>query len=539
MLRVLALAACVRLAASKAFPGCIGSTTEGCPGTHNCTTHFFEQTIDHFNWAPPLGGDVATYQQRYFVNKQWWSPGKPIFFYFGNEDDVELYVNHTGLMWENAEEFGAMLVFAEHRYYGKSLPFASGTKGCMSWLTTEQALADFAELIDDLQAQYGGGSRLPIVGFGGSYGGMMAAWFRVKYPQFIDGVVAASAPIWSFDGMSPPYDFNAYYQGVTFDASAAGGSSDRCKNNLKAAWPKILEAGASEAGAAKLTRAFRTCAPVVPRSEAADMSFDIVMWAEEVWANMAMGNFPYASSYLMHGKSLLPAWPVRTACEHLDADFDDDEALFEAVRSAVATQYNNTGAEPCFDFSNAVASARGLPRWRGHNRRPSSKNRAVSQESCAGDWDYQWCTEMTQPFTQGTDKDMYFCSNGTIYEAENCSFWDFEAEASRCEENWGVRPRKDWARVGLSSKRLESASNIVFSNGRLDPWHFGGILQNISETVVAVIIENGAHHIDLMFTDPVDVQYPDILAAREFERQHMMQWVDEASHKLSEIEIAI
>ena len=38
---------------------------------------------------------------RYFRNDQWWAKNKdgtrgPIFFYFGNEDNVELYVNHTG-----------------------------------------------------------------------------------------------------------------------------------------------------------------------------------------------------------------------------------------------------------------------------------------------------------------------------------------------------------------------------------------------------------------------------------------------------------
>ncbi|KAL4177458.1 hypothetical protein KRP22_002391 [Phytophthora ramorum] len=98
----------------------------------HCDERFFTQTLDHFDVGAP------TYQQRYFVCDQHFRPGGVMFFYVGNEADVELYLNHTGLMWENAGEFGAMLVFAEHRYFGKSVPFGKDVTKHMRYLSTEQ-----------------------------------------------------------------------------------------------------------------------------------------------------------------------------------------------------------------------------------------------------------------------------------------------------------------------------------------------------------------------------------------------------------------
>ena len=58
-------------------------------------------------------------------------------------------------MWDIAEEFRAMLVFAEHRYYGESLPFgnqsSSKDPGKVGYLSSSQALADYVDLITDIR----------------------------------------------------------------------------------------------------------------------------------------------------------------------------------------------------------------------------------------------------------------------------------------------------------------------------------------------------------------------------------------------------
>lgn len=63
------------------------------------------------------------------------------------------------------------------------------------------------------------------------------------------------------------------------------------------------------------------------------------------------------------------------------------------------------------------------------------------------------------------------------------------------------------------------------SNGLLDPWHGGGVLQNISDSLVALIIPNGAHHLDLRAAREDDPK--DIIEIREKEIAIMKQWIED------------
>lgn len=65
-----------------------------------------------------------------------------------------------------------------------------------------------------------------------------------------------------------------------------------------------------------------------------------------------------------------------------------------------------------------------------------------------------------------------------------------------------------------------------FSNGGLDPWSAGGVTRNISDSLVAIVIPDGAHHLDLRYNDAYDPA--SVLTARALEVQYFKEWITQA-----------
>lgn len=67
------------------------------------------------------------------------------------------------------------------------------------------------------------------------------------------------------------------------------------------------------------------------------------------------------------------------------------------------------------------------------------------------------------------------------------------------------------------------ASNIVFSNGLLDPWSGGGVLRSETDKITIIIIPDAAHHLDLRAAHPNDPG--SVQSARNIERTEIKKWL--------------
>lgn len=113
--------------------------------------------------------------------------------------------------------------------------------------------------------------------------------------------------------------------------------------------------------------------------------------------------------------------------------------------------------------------------------------------------------------------------------------WDADAAEKACLDQFGVVPdplyaSREWGgkRVAVAGSSSSALTNVVFSNGLLDPWHGGGVLDKFAfdDSVVVVLIPEGGHHVDLFFENEADPK--SVKEAREVERQNMRRWVEQA-----------
>ncbi|XAR66782.1 Lysosomal Pro-Xaa carboxypeptidase [Bertholletia excelsa] len=437
--------------------------------------HYFPQLLDHFTFQPQSS---KIFYQKYLINDRFWRRGRPIFVYTGNEGDIEWFAANTGFMLDIAPKFQALLVFIEHRFYGESMPFGKDSyksAKTLGYLTSQQALADFAVLLRSLKRNLSTEAS-PVVVFGGSYGGMLAAWFRLKYPHIAIGALASSAPILQFDDITP---WSSFYDAVSKDYRDA---SLNCYKVIKGSWQELKALSAQKEGLAELSRTFRTCKDLQSVDSVQDW-----LWAAFVYT--AMVNYPTEANFMMP----LPAYPVKAMCKIIDG-FSPRASKLSRAFAAASLYYNYSKTEKCFNIEHGTDS-HGL-----HG------------------WDWQACTEMVMPMT---------CSNGSMFPP---SSFDYKEFAENCRKKYGVAPRPHWITTEFGGSRIEhvlkrSGSNIIFSNGMQDPWSRGSLLKNITDSIIALVTDKGAHHVDFRSSTKEDPDW--LIRQRRQEVEIIQKWLDE------------
>ena len=263
---------------------------------------YFDVNTDHF----AARGQSDKFSLRYLVNDEHWDPATgPILFYSGNEGDIYSFYYNSGFMTETvAEETKGLIVFGEHRYFGVSYPFEPSvafTPEHNVYLTVEQAMMDFVELVGHVRNSYGMQDKACIV-FGGSYGGMLAGWLRMKYPQTFQGALAMSAPILYFQG-APTAPENAFGDIATEDFRA---QLDKAPVLIRESFEMMMDMKTRPDTWAQMDQIFNTCAPNIQSAQDVEYLYEHL---SNGYLYMAMTDYPYPANFL----EPMPAWPVAEA----------------------------------------------------------------------------------------------------------------------------------------------------------------------------------------------------------------------------------
>jgi len=430
---------------------------------------------------------MGTFQQRFLVNDLWWQPGAPILFYAGNEGPIESFANATGFQWVLGRENHALVVFAEHRFYGQSAtaPGACGSpaQSRFRFLSALGALSDFATLVDHIRKAWGGGESA-VIAIGGSYGGMLAAWLRMQYPYLIDAALASSAPL----RLGDEWPKSGLYDVVS--------QNYLCAPRIGEAFAEVLRYTLSTSGLADLSSAFNLCQPLQSAMAPAFLGL-----LQQAFMTMAQLNYPYPCDFM--GASL-PANPASVSCQRFEQK--QRMGLLAALAAAVSVVPHLDPAKSCLNLTHLAPSFE-----------------ATLPGLIPGAWSYQRCSQMIIPYAAMPTAGLFLpCESFSL----NC--WDAKRFANWCVQTYRTVPQPRSAMLAFGGREAvaQNVSRIVFTNGRLDPWSVGGIRSSDipvqAEDVVSIEMRGAAHHLDLREPNAADPD--DVKAARQLQRRFVRRW---------------
>ncbi|KAH0716353.1 hypothetical protein KY284_009258 [Solanum tuberosum] len=374
----------------------------------------------------------------------------PIFAYLGAESSIDGDPLGIGFLTDFAPQFKALLVYMEHRYYGESSPFktmeeAVKDEDTRGYFNSAQAIADYAELLSHIKEKYSA-KNSPIIVIGGSYGGMLASWFRMKYPHIALGALASSAPILYFDNITPQ---NGYYAVVSRDFKEA---SKSCYHTIRKSWEIIDKIASRKNGLSYLSRKFKTCSKL-------NDPFELKDYLDSMYSVAAQYNSP-------------PSYPVTIVCGGIDGAPKGSHILDRIFAGIVAYKGNSS----CYNM----------------NPKPS--------ETGLG-WRWQTCSEMVMPIGRGENDTMFFSAPFNL----NNFIKDCKKKYGVSPRPHWITTYYGGKDIKLILQRF--ASNIIFSNGLRDPYSSAGVLQDISHSLQAVHTRNGSHCLDILSKDSTDPEW--------------------------------
>jgi len=455
------------LGASIALPNFLNRPTLalGNEGNVELPEEWFTQKLDHFN-----GQERRTWQQRYFTNSTFYKAGGPIFVQIGGEGAISgAYVQAVEMAVNYGKRYGALMFVLEHRFYGKSKPLPNLSTDNLRFLSSQQALADLDIFIAAIKDKY----KIPnahVITFGGSYPGNLAAWFRLKFPHVSLASVASSAPV------RAELDFLQYLEVV--DQSLDYITGKECDNRIRTASNTIQTMLKTTDGTRKLEKMFGICKPLNGEKDIATFISNL------------MGNFMGVVQYDNEGAPIT----IETVCTIMNNKTMDALTAYVAVSNLFLNGQ-------CLDCSYADAVV--------------ALNDLKQDETGVGirQWTYQTCVEFGYFQTTDSKSQPFGDLVPLAYYTDMCKVafgFDWLPDINSTNDYYGAQNPK-------------GATNILFVNGSLDPWHALSVVHNIDSTLQAIYITGTAHCANMLPATPKDP--PSLAKAQEQIAGHIGMWL--------------